>query len=136
MTQQRDHRHLGDDTADRFCQATFPGHDGEERLCGEDAMPGSRFCRLHQHHDPEEGVPVAVSRLDASGATHDCPGGCGRPVPRHRFACRSCWHRLPIDLRCPITANYRRDLAAHAQAMTAARRWYRGQPRNGQTPAK
>ena len=56
--------------------------------------------------------------------THGCPGGCGRQVPYHHFACRNCWYRLPPDLRRPISANYQRDDAAHALAMTDALQWY------------
>lgn len=66
-----------------------------------------------------------VTRVD----THACPGGCGAQVPRHLFACRDDWYRLPADLRRPITANYRRDLVNHRKAMADAHRWYRENPR-------
>lgn len=56
--------------------------------------------------------------------THDCPGRCGRPVPRHQYACRACWMRLPYQLRQPISANYQRDAAAHAAAMSTAAAWF------------
>lgn len=56
--------------------------------------------------------------------THRCPGGCGRTVPNHLFACRPCWFRLPHGLRQPITANYRGDRDAHNAAMADASRWY------------
>lgn len=58
---------------------------------------------------------------------HDCPGGCGRQVPRHHFACGPCWARLPVALQRAISRAYRRDPLAHAQAMTDARKWYRAQ---------
>jgi hypothetical protein len=58
-------------------------------------------------------------------SAHTCPGGCGREVPGHLYACKPCWYRLPQDLRRPISANYGRDPEAHAQAMRDARRWYR-----------
>jgi hypothetical protein len=63
---------------------------------------------------------------------HDCPGGCGRSVPDHHFACRGCWYRLPLDLRHPISANYQRNPDAHHEAMRDARRWYREHPVVGQ----
>lgn len=56
--------------------------------------------------------------------THSCPGKCGCQVPVHHFACLSCWMRLPYALRQPINTHYRRDQAAHAEAMAAASRWY------------
>ena len=57
-------------------------------------------------------------------ATHNCPGGCGRQVPYHHFSCRSCWYRLPMDLRRPISGNWQRDPVAHAEAMLDAKQWY------------
>ena len=57
-------------------------------------------------------------------ATHNCPGGCGRQVPYHHFSCRSCWYRLPMDLRRPISGNWQRDPVAHAEAMLDAMQWY------------
>lgn len=59
--------------------------------------------------------------------SHECPGGCGRPVAHHRFACSYCWSRLPADLQTPITQNYGGDRLAHAEAMMDAVRWYREQ---------
>jgi hypothetical protein len=61
--------------------------------------------------------------------THECPGGCRRQVPRHRYACRTCWYRLPGDLRTAITDTYRRDPAAHRTAMLDAGLWYLNNPR-------
>jgi hypothetical protein len=60
--------------------------------------------------------------------THDCPGGCGRPVERHRVACRECWYRLPADLRRAITNNWKRNLDAHRLALVDAVQWYRDHP--------
>ena len=60
-------------------------------------------------------------------STHSCPGGCGRQVPQHHFACRFDWYRLPADLRRPISATYRHDPDAHRQAMSDAIRWYHEQ---------
>jgi hypothetical protein len=66
---------------------------------------------------------------------HDCPGGCGRPVPYQRFACGPCWYRLPVALRRAITSGWAHradDPAVHRRAMTDATEWYRdqgGQPR-------
>lgn len=57
-------------------------------------------------------------------ATHACPG-CGRPgVVRSKLSCRSCWYRLPADLRRPISQFFRRDPAKHRQALAAAISWY------------
>lgn len=61
-------------------------------------------------------------------ATHPCPAGCGREVSNDLFACKADWFRLPSALRQPISANFRRDAQAHAEAMQAARRWYREHP--------
>jgi len=61
--------------------------------------------------------------------THACPGGCGRHVFTHMFACRADWYRLPLDIRRGITGNYRRDRAAHLEAMGDAMTWYRENPR-------
>lgn len=63
--------------------------------------------------------------------THDCPGGCGAQVARHRYACRDCWYRLPVAFRKPITDNYRRDVGAHMAAMLAAAQWYEDNPIGG-----
>lgn len=57
-------------------------------------------------------------------ATHACPGGCGRQVPYHHFACRNCWYRLPMDLRRPISGNWHLNPDAHAEAMVDAQQWY------------
>lgn len=65
-------------------------------------------------------------------STHDCPGGCGRPVPQHHFACRPDWYRLPAELQLAIKANYRRDPAAHMQAMADSIAWYADNPRGGE----
>ncbi|GAB3437372.1 hypothetical protein [Actinophytocola sediminis] len=67
--------------------------------------------------------------------THACPAGCGRLVPDNQFACRADWLRLPFALRQPISATYRRDPAAHAQAMQTARAWYREHPSINDAPA-
>lgn len=73
-------------------------------------------------------MTTAPSPARARAATHACPGGCHRQVPQHLFACKPCWLRLPYDLRQPISANYRRDEAAHLAAMADARHWYRENP--------
>lgn len=58
----------------------------------------------------------------AADSTHACPGRCGRiGVPRHKLACRDCWHRLPVDLRHRISYTWSRaDGAAHMAALTEA----------------
>lgn len=60
--------------------------------------------------------------------TSRCPSCRAVEVPRHRFACRPCWFRLPADLRREITANYRRNPAVHLQAIRDGLRWYRDNP--------
>lgn len=65
-----------------------------------------------------------MSPMPDSSIQHACPGGCGARVPDRLFACRGCWARLPAELKRPIRANYGRDRAAHAAAMSEARRWY------------
>ena len=60
--------------------------------------------------------------------THSCPG-CGRAgIPVNLLACRPCWFRLPIDLRRPVTATFRRDNTAHLDAVIAALDWYADNP--------
>lgn len=67
-------------------------------------------------------------------ATHDCPGGCRKPVPHHIFACRDCWIRLPSNYRRDIRATYNIDHHEHAQAMVRAMVWYRSHPRRTPVP--
>lgn len=64
--------------------------------------------------------------------THDCPGGCGAQVPRHRLACESDWFRLPAVLRNEITYAYRRrtkEPSLHRRLLREAFLWYRHNPR-------
>jgi len=56
--------------------------------------------------------------------THRCPGGCGRHVDNHLFACPADWDRLPPELARPITDTHRTDRLGHAAAMVDARDWY------------
>lgn len=56
--------------------------------------------------------------------THPCPGGCGRQIPQHKYACRICWEALPVELREPIRGYYGIDPGSHRRAMVAAARWY------------
>lgn len=58
---------------------------------------------------------------------HDCPGGCGRQVPYHLYACRNDWYRLPKPYRDEIWRWYQVDIAKHAEAMIAAKSWYDSQ---------
>jgi hypothetical protein len=55
---------------------------------------------------------------------HGCPGLCGRRIPRHRFACKPCWSRLPQDLREGIVGNGDHDGMAHRSAKSDATLWY------------
>lgn len=60
--------------------------------------------------------------------THPCPSGCGCQVPHYRYACPYCWARLPEGIKERIRSTHRRDLAAHGQAMRAARLWFADNP--------
>jgi DMSO/TMAO reductase YedYZ molybdopterin-dependent catalytic subunit len=62
--------------------------------------------------------------------THQCPRPeCSRSVPDDMFACRGDWYALPARLREAIWRGYRStDVIAHAEAMAAAREWYREHP--------
>ncbi len=56
--------------------------------------------------------------------THQCPG-CGKPgIPRQTFACKSCWYRLPKQLRDDINFGWRRDRILHLEAMADSMSWY------------
>lgn len=70
---------------------------------------------------------MTPSRL-ASAMTHVCPGGCGRAVSLHRYACLLCWMRLPAVLRQLIRANYRHDWDAHAAAVADGNEWFADNP--------
>lgn len=60
---------------------------------------------------------------------HDCPGGCGRPVPRGLLACPACWSLLPAEMRRRVLHARGRDLTLISEALT----WYRANVRNGCT---
>lgn len=60
--------------------------------------------------------------------THECPGGCGRHVPRHHYACRACWYRLPDPHRRAIRQNHRYHSVGHAVAMHQAHAWFADHP--------
>lgn len=65
----------------------------------------------------------------ATVRTHACPGGCGREVELHRYACVHCWVRLPAVLRSRIRESYlRRDWDTHTEATAAADEWLRTHP--------
>jgi hypothetical protein len=59
--------------------------------------------------------------------THECPGGCGNRVARTRFSCRTCWYRLPADLRDGIRQAHRNS-EKHYVAVANARDWYADHP--------
>lgn len=61
--------------------------------------------------------------------THACPGKCGQQITRSRLACPTDWARLPHDLRCAVTDNYRRNPDAHFAAVRDAVEWYAANPR-------
>lgn len=46
-------------------------------------------------------------------------------MENRKFACATCWGRLPAELQKAITTNFEVDFAAHFAAMTAAADWYR-----------
>jgi hypothetical protein len=57
-------------------------------------------------------------------------------VRRTLFACRSCWCRLPRELREPITDSHLLNRAAHLAAMAAACDWYRAHPLSTDAPTE
>jgi len=58
-----------------------------------------------------------------------CPAGCGRQKQSGLFACRTCWFRLPKDLRDPINHTWRSgDLDGWLAASEDALRWYLDNP--------
>ncbi|QFU87847.1 hypothetical protein [Amycolatopsis sp. YIM 10] len=59
--------------------------------------------------------------------THACPCGCGARIAFTRYCCAAGWRRLPVPLRAAITSSYRRDDAAHAEAMLEAKAWFDAQ---------
>lgn len=63
---------------------------------------------------------------------HNCPGGCGTTVPDRRLACPADWYRLPQAMRDEINTAWRgrkTNPLQHMQAIAAASRWYRDNPR-------
>lgn len=69
-------------------------------------------------------TPPSASRP----STFRCPGGCRRRITADLVACPACWDRLPYELRQAIRTHYDRDAYAHAEAIAAARQWYRDNP--------
>ena len=61
--------------------------------------------------------------------TPACPGKCGTQIPRSKLACPADWARLPWNLRCAVTDNYRRNPDAHFAAVRDAVEWYAANPR-------
>lgn len=59
---------------------------------------------------------------------HECPCGCGVPIPRARLSCPASWFRLPTEMRTAIQANYQRDFLMHARAVSAAIQWLKDNP--------
>lgn len=78
--------------------------------------------------EAEYGVLIDVHTRPGPQPQHDCPGGCRVQVPHHQYACKRCWGRLPSKLQVAITGTNRRDMAAHGDAMAAARRWFAEHP--------
>lgn len=78
-----------------------------------------------------------MSRRSLPDTSHACPGGCGTRVPRHRLACRACWPRLPLPLRRAIWTHHESgNKVAHLEALAAASRWYRDNPRHCPCPPR
>lgn len=65
--------------------------------------------------------------VPAPSPTHTCPGACGKDVPVRLFACRTCWSRLPSDIKREIDGR-RVGTAAHREGMREALRWYADHP--------
>jgi hypothetical protein len=97
---------------------------GTCRLCGEPFVPDTAIRRQAGNAGYIAECCALAPHAERRGP-HRCPGGCGRDVPHHVYACRGCWSRLPHELRRPISTHYGRDDAKHAAAMIAAGEWYR-----------
>lgn len=68
-----------------------------------------------------------LEMMAGSIMTHLCPGGCGKQVPSHLYACRYDWFRLPINIRNAIWhayTNHGQLSSQHVEAMNNARTWY------------
>lgn len=61
--------------------------------------------------------------------THTCPGRCGRQVPPAFYACRTCWFRLPSELRSAIIATQHLNSIhpKRLRALNDAGQWLREQ---------
>lgn len=76
-----------------------------------------------------------MSSTSSNSATHRRPGGCGRRVADHLFACKLDWFRLPHVLRAAVTSAWTDgDGTAHVQAMAEATRWFGYNPRQAPAP--
>lgn len=65
---------------------------------------------------------------------HQCPGvPCEVSVSNRHYACREDWRRLPQELKDRIiaTAYGRANMRERSEAVQAAGKWYRDNPRGG-----
>ena len=67
------------------------------------------------------------------GTVNRCPGCRVLPTPDGGFACRTCFKRLPNDLRAAITGG-RSDQHAYSQAVVSATMWFRKNPKTAGKP--
>lgn len=92
-----------------------------------------------QHPKPKDVVeiervhgPMFEVVLDARKASHYCPGRCGAIVEHggKTFICRSCWPRLPEDIRKTIVRSRPNWalLTDFTKAMRDARIWFHTNP--------
>jgi hypothetical protein len=108
-----------------------------------DELLDGRFRRrvgaLDQYPAPQDVVeiervhgPMFEAVVGARRASHYCPGRCGASVEDggKTFMCRSCWPRLPLDLRVAIDGARPNPslLTDLTKALRDARIWFQLNP--------
>jgi len=70
-----------------------------------------------------------------TGVELPCPGGCGNNVPAERFACSTCWYRLPNTMRRRVARTWAQRRAGepgatnkHMAAKAEATEWLANNP--------
>jgi hypothetical protein len=83
-------------------------------------------------HRPEGNrAPIVPVPPPAGEGWHNCPG-CDSPgVPVDRLSCRTCWYRLPTNLRQWLNSAYHNKgpgTIQHRRALAACLEWFRDNP--------
>lgn len=63
---------------------------------------------------------TGVQRLVVAGDARSCPG-CGASILLGRFACATCWAKLPPPVRTAINGAWRRIIGGKGDAEASAR---------------